>query len=201
MPEIIPKSFTMMPQASRVESRSFASSKCRRPIVVSHPSLEVALIAATLDPDVTSIDMVETDGISGQSDPLIVLDRSDGRFALQVSTDAWPRADRELTKQQNLRVASLGLTSLDINGSDLELPRFLNAKQIWHSRNTRVSAAVRIQVSGLLAEGGRPLGDLLRHLRADVDPLRAIFAMACNGEIGIDLDGDLGPSSMVRDLA
>jgi len=171
-------------------------------IPVRHPLLRDALVIASLDPTVRSIDYLPTArSSSGSTDvDAIVVERGAVRRFLDV-IEARPR--RSIARHLLVADALLEIGLLPWTMSEAEIlgePRWSNARTVWAYAGHAVPIGTRMQVVGALTdEGAMPLGDLLGRLRGDRDPAPAVMAMACMGLIELDLvAAPIGPATMVR---
>lgn len=180
----------------------FVSVKCSGTAVrCNHPLIRDSLVQATLDPTIRSIQYLPNIlAAPPMKVDAIAIERDDGRYYLDV-VEARPRS----SISQRLIVAQalldLGLRPLVRTESDiLREPRCSNARAVWDYAGRPVHVGLRLQVLGALAdEGSMTLGDILKRIHSDRDPVPAIMAMACAGLIEIDLNGGLiGPSTLVR---
>jgi hypothetical protein len=167
-----------------------------------HPLVRDALVLASLDPAVRSIEYLPTARSANASTDVdaIVLDRDGGRYYLDV-IEARPR--RSIAQHIILADAlvELGLLPWTMSAAEiLSEPRWSNARAVWAHAGHAVPVGTRLQVVGALAdEGAMALGDLLGRLRGDRDPAPAVMALACMGLIQIDLvAAPIGPATMVR---
>lgn len=189
------------PRADRPDQ--FSSAKCgRAAIPVRHPLQRDALVLASLDPKVRSIEYLPTAHSANASTDVdaIVLDRGDSRYHLDV-IEARPR--RSIARHIIVADALLEQGLLPWTMSEAEIlsePRWSNARTVWAHAGHLVPVGVRLQVVSVLAdEGGMMLGDVLSRLRSERDPAPAVMALACMGLLEIDLvAGPLGPRTMTR---
>ena len=167
-----------------------------------HPLVKDALVLASLDPMVGSIEYLPTvPSLSVSTDvDAIVLERHDGRYHLDV-IEARPRRSiaRHIFVAEAL--SELGLRPWTISEAEVfSEPRWTNARAVWAHADHPVPVGLRIQVLGMLAEDGAlPLADILGRLRCDRDPAPALMGMACGDLIELDLiSGPIGPATQVR---
>jgi hypothetical protein len=183
----------------------FISSKTATAIPTGCALVRDALIQATLDPLVRSIEFVASARV--QSEPVelnaIVLGRDDGRYLLDV-VPARPLRDIEREGLALIALADLGLRPLTLTAADIQRePRFANSRLVWQYRLHPVGLSMRMRVLQILNDDGpMSLGRLLSSIRADRDPTPAVMAMACSALIDLDLvSRPLGPATLVRSLA
>jgi hypothetical protein len=191
----------MLSQAPR-RSDLFISAKTSTAVPARITVVREALIQATLDPQVRSLDFVPTATVEATQIALraIVVVRDDGRYYLDI-TEARPLRDVEaeglaLIALDRLDLKPFTLTSADIKGE----PRFANAKSVWQHRMHPVGIVMRLKVLTVLQdEGPLRLGCLLKRIDVGRDPAPAIMAMACSDLIELDLVSQpLGPSTIAR---
>jgi hypothetical protein len=186
-------------------TKNAISTSRARPRSAFHPLVRDALIQATLDPLVRSIEFVPSARVhQAQVDVnAIVLVRDDGRYLLDIVTD---RPLRELTGDNLTRIGlqQLGLRSIVLTAADIQRePRFANARLVWSHRLAPVGLTMRMSVlQVLLDDGPMTLGRLLSSIRSDRDPSPAIMAMACSNLLALDLVSQpLSPMTVVRSLS
>ncbi|MFN5522882.1 hypothetical protein [Bradyrhizobium sp.] len=180
----------------------FVSAKCGRAIPVRHHLMRDALVQASLDPTVRSIEYLSEDQIATALTKIdaVVIQRDDGRYHLDV-VEARPRrstAQRLLVAQSLL---DLGLRPLVRTESEiLNEPGCTNARMVWKHADHSVEIGLRLQILGALTdEGAMPLADLLKSLRTDRDPVPSVMALACIDLIALDLvSAPLGPRTLTR---
>lgn len=181
----------------------FSSAKCARTAIpVRHPLLRDALVLASLDPTVRSIEYLPTACWANAATDVdaIVVDRGDGRYHLDV-IEARPR--RSIARHIIVADALSELGLLPWSMSEAEIlsePRWSNARTVWAHADHPVPVGLRLQVLGALEnEGAMTLGDLLSRLRSERDPAPAVMAMSCLGLIDLDLvAAPIGPATLVR---
>lgn len=182
--------------------RRFGGAKARCPIPVRHSILRDALVQASLDPSVRTIEHLPTAPFAATTVAIdaIVLSTDRGRFALDV-VEVRPLRDIDaeglaLLALQELSVVPLTLTVADIRAE----PRFSNCRLVWSYRAARVGIGLRLRIlQALQDEGAVRLGQLLATIRSPVDPGPAVMALACADLIELDLsDAPLGPATAVR---
>lgn len=180
----------------------FVSAKTTTPIPLQHPALRDALIQATLDPRVRSIDYLASAHVASARVELdaIIIQHEDGRYVLDVVP---ARRIRDIDE------AGLVLIALDeLNVNQLELtaeeigrePRRANANLVWAHQDVPVPIGLRLRIlQVLLDEGPMPLGELLKSLAGETDPAPAVMALACANLVCLDLFAQpLSPTTLVR---
>ena len=181
---------------------SFISAKTTTTIPVRHPALRDALIQASLDPQVRSIDYVASAKVASVEVGLdtVVLQHEDGRYALDVV-----RARRIVDLDEGglmlIALEELNLEPLVLTEEELNLePRRTNAKLVWAYNGVTVPIGLRLRVQKvLLEEGPMALGQLLKSLGGEGDPAVAVMALACANLVCLDLiTQPLGPTTLVR---
>jgi hypothetical protein len=191
----------MLSQApSRTEL--FLSAKTSTSIPAANRVVHDALVQATLDPQVRSLNFVPAAVVEATQVALeaIVVVRDDGRYYLDV-VEARPVRDVEAEALALIALGRLGLAALTLTAADIRRePRFANAKAVWEYRMHPVGIAMRLKVLTALQEDGpMQLGCLLKRIDIGRDPAPAIMAMACSDLIELDLASRaLGPATIVR---
>ena len=180
----------------------FISAKTSTAIPAKNILVRDALIEASLDPTVRSIDYVASARVAEASVKLdaIVIIRDDGRYVLDV-VESRPLRDMDTEGLAQIALRDLGLTALTITRADIQRePRFTNAKLVWSYRLVPVGIALRMKVLGVLGDDGpMSLARLLSSIRSDRDPTAAIMALACSDLIELDLtSGPLSPATIAR---
>jgi hypothetical protein len=180
----------------------FISAKTSTAIPSRNLLVRNALVEASLDPQVRSIDYVASARVAAASVKLdaTVIVRDDGRYVLDVIES---RALRDIDAEGLVQIAlrDLGLTPLSITRADIQRePRFTNAKLVWSYRLCPVGISLRMKVLGILGEDGpMSLARLLSSIRSDRDPSAAIMALACSDLLELDLvSRPLGPATIAR---
>lgn len=186
-------------------SNLFVSAKTTVAIPASCALVRDALIQASLDPAVRSIEFLAQARVGATPVDLgaTVIVRDDGRFYLDVVAGRTLR-DAEDEGLALIALAELGLAPITLTAADIKRePRFANSNLVWNYRMHPVGITMRMRVLEILADDGpMPLGRLLSSIRCDRDPSPAILAMACSGLIDLDLvSRPLGPLTKVRSLA
>jgi hypothetical protein len=183
----------------------FISAKTRTAIPTRCSLVRDALIQATLDPAVRTIEFIASARVHQAQVELnaIVLGRDDGRYLLDV-VPARPLRDLEREGLALLALDHLGLPSIVLTAADIQRePRFANSRLVWSHRLAPVGLIMRMRVlQVLLDDGPMTLGRLLSTIRSDRDPSPAIMAMACSNLLELDLVSQpLGPLTIARSLS
>jgi hypothetical protein len=180
----------------------FLSAKTSTAIPARSLLVRHALIAASLDPTVRSIDYIASARVASQSIKLnaVVIHRDDGGYVLDV-LEARPLRDIDAEGLAQIALRDLGLTPLTITREDIERePRFTNSTLVWFYRMHPVGISLRMRILGNLAEDGpMTLARLLSSIQSDRDPSPAIMALACSDLLELDLvTRPLGPQTIAR---
>jgi len=193
-----------MQQNSRAAASGhlFISAKTSTAIPSRNLLVRDALIEASLDPTVRSIDYVASARVASASVKLdaVIIVRDDGRYVLDV-IESRPLRDLDAEGLAQIALRDLGLTPLTITRADIQRePRFTNAKLVWSYKLCPVGISLRMKVLGILGdEGPMSLARLLSSIRSDRDPTAAIMALACSDLIELDLiTRPLGPATIAR---
>jgi hypothetical protein len=189
-------------KAALGRSDLFVSAKTSAPIPARSGLLREALVQASLDPPVRSIEYVGSAVVASRPIELgaIVLERNDGRFLLDVVP---ARRVRDLEEEGLVLIAlgRLDLKTLTLTSAEIRKePLFTNANAVWRYRMHPVGIAMRLKVLTLLQEEGPlRLGCLLARIHAVRDPAPAVMALACSDLIELDLVSQpLGPATTAR---
>ncbi|ABE37259.1 conserved hypothetical protein [Rhodopseudomonas palustris BisB5] len=180
----------------------FVSAKSTTAIPARHPLVRDALIQASLDPQVRSLEFVPAATVGATQVALnaIVVVRDDGRFHLDV-VEARQVRDVEMEGLFLIALDDLKLVPLTLTADDItRQPRFANAKTVWAYRFHTVGIEMRMRVLSVLTEDGPlQLGCLLKRTRGPRDPAPAVMALACSDLLELDIiSRPLGPATMVR---
>lgn len=191
--------------AARVGARLFISAKTTSAIPTRCTLLWDALVQASLDPAVRSIEYVASGRVESTSIDLsaVVLCRDDGRHLLDV-VPARTLRDVEDEGLALIALGELALPTVVLTAADIQRePRFSNCRMVWTYRMHAVGIGMRLRILQALAEDGPlPLSQLLAAIQGDRDPAPAVMAMACSNLVELDLtSGALGPSTLARSLA
>jgi hypothetical protein len=191
----------MLSQAPR-RSDLFISAKTSTAVPARITVVREALIQATLDPQVRSLDFVPTATVEATQIALraIVVVRDDGRYYLDI-TEARPLRDVEAEGLALIALDRLDLKPLTLTSADIKRePRFANAKSVWEYRMHPVGIVMRLKILTVLQEESPiRLGCLLKRIHAARDPAPAVMALACSDLIELDLVSQpLGPSTIAR---
>jgi hypothetical protein len=180
----------------------FISAKTCTAIPTRCAHLRDALIQASLDPVVRSIEFIAAARVGATSIDLnaIVLERDDGRYLLDV-VPARPLRDVEHDGLALIALEELGLPSIVLTTADIQRePRLANSRLAWSYRLHPVGISMRMHILQVLSDDGPMMfGNLLDAVRSDRDPIPAIMALACANLIEIDLVSQpLGPATIAR---
>jgi hypothetical protein len=186
-------------------TRPFLSAKTTGAIPTRGPLHWNALVQATLDPAVRSIEFVASARVQSTSIDLnaVILCRNDGRHLLDVVPARTLRHVEDeglaLIAASELALPSIVLTAADIQ----QEPLFSNCRTVWSYRMHAVGIGMRLQIMQILSdEGPMSLSSLLSTVRSERDPSAALMALACADIIELDLKSlPLGPETPVRSRA
>jgi hypothetical protein len=183
----------------------FISAKTTVAIPAPCPLVRAALVQATLDPSVRSIEFLaqaRVDATQVTLDAIIIV-RDDGRFVLDV-VPARPVRDVEHEGLALIAYSRLDLTLVTLTAADIKRePRFANSQLVWSYRLAPVGITLRMRVLQTLADDGpMTLSRLLSAVRSDRDPNPGVMALACSDLIELDLiSRPLGPQTIARSRA
>jgi hypothetical protein len=189
-------------RAAPAATSLFVSAKTSVAIPAACPLVRDALIQATLDPSVRTIEFLAQARVDATQVDLgaIIIVRDDGRFVLDVVA-ARPVRDVEQEGLALIAYSRLGLSQITLTAADIKRePRFANSRLVWSYRLAPVGISMRMAILQVLADDGpMALSRLLSSLRSDRDPNPAILALACSDLIELDLiSRPLGPQTIAR---
>jgi hypothetical protein len=192
-------------RAASAATRLFVSAKTTVAIPAPCPLVRDALIQASLDSSVRTIEFLAQARVDATPVDLnaTVIVRDDGRYVLDV-VQARPVRDVEQEGLALIAYSRLGLSQITLTAADIKRePRFANSRLVWSYRLAPVGISMRMSVLQILADDGpMALSRLLSSLRSDRDPNPAILALACSDLIELDLvSGPLGPQTIARSRA
>jgi hypothetical protein len=168
----------------------FVSAKTATAIPARHPALRDALIQASLDPQVRSIAYAASAHVASAQVELdaVVVRRDDGRYLLDVIPARRVR-DLEDEGLVQIALAKLALKPLTLTAEEIRRePRYANSRLVWSYKGIAVPLGLRMRVLQILLDDGpMPLGQLLKSIRSDRDPTRAVMALACADLLSLDL--------------
>jgi hypothetical protein len=180
---------------------SFFSAKTNAAIPVRCSLLNDALVQATLDPEVLSIEFLTHERVATSvTFNAIVIVRDEGRFVLDVAENPLAR-DLERESPASSICEQLGLSQIILTAADImQEPRHANCNLVWSYRTLPVGISMRMGILQCLADDGpMSFGRLLSALRGDRDPSPAVLALACSDLVELDLlSGPLGPETITR---
>jgi hypothetical protein len=189
-------------RAAPAATSLFVSAKTSVAIPAACPLVRDALIQATLDPSVRTIEFLAQARVDATQVDLgaIIIVRDDGRFVLDVVA-ARPVRDVEQEGLALIAYSRLGLSQITLTAADIKRePRFANSRLVWSYRLAPVGISMRMAILQVLADDGpMALSRLPSSLRSDRDPNPAILALACSDLIELDLiSRPLGPQTIAR---
>lgn len=179
-----------MSARTRPQSAIFRSIKTVSPIPIGHAHVRDALVMATLDPSVRSIELVAAahDTPTSIARDVIVIRRDGADDDVEISAEAAETSAETVGPSDDLR------------GVHWREPFASNARAVWAYHARAVSLPRRLAIlTTLESEGPMPLGNLLECLRCDGDPAPDVMALACQGFVELDLATSvLGPATTIR---
>ncbi|WP_439361123.1 hypothetical protein [Bradyrhizobium sp. DASA03007] len=181
---------------------SFISAKTTTAIPVRHPALRNALIQASLDPQVRSIDYIASAQVASVQVALdaVVLQHEDGRYVLDI-VPARRIVDLDEGGLVLIALEELELEPRVLTAEELgREPRRSNANLVWAYSGVTVPVGLRLRIQQvLLEEGPMALGQLLKSLDGEGDAAVAVMALACANLVCLDLiTQPLSPTTLVR---
>lgn len=143
----------------------FVWIKTTTAIPVRHPALRDALVQASLDPRVRSIDYVASARVALAQVTIdaVVVNYEDGPYFLDV-VPARRMRDLEDEGLMLIALSGLQLKPLVLTAEDIRRePRRANANLVWSYCDVTIPIGLRIRIMQvLLDEGPMPLGQLLK---------------------------------------
>jgi hypothetical protein len=174
----------------------FIGFKASRAIPLRDNLTRDFLVQSTLDGGVCRIDYQPAPPADDGKVPrgTIILERSDGRFAIDLAVEGKPSNDG--TAEALLDVAfernCAGIIVVDA-ADILSEPRCSSAREVWSHRTMRIHGDDRAQVLEMLeSEGPTKLARLEEMVVTRGEARATIYAMACEGTIELDLRSGLG---------
>jgi len=179
----------------------FLSAKTSTAIPARRALVRDALVQASLDPAVRSIEFIPTARVGATPVELdaIVIHRDGGRFYLDVVA-ARPLRDLEDEGLVLIALQALGLAPLTRTTADIRRePRLANSRLVWSHRLHPVGIGRRRRILQVLGDDGpMALSRLLAAVPGETDPRPAVMALACCGLIELDLvSAPIGPQTRV----
>jgi hypothetical protein len=179
----------------------FIGFKASRAIPVPNTLTRDFLVQATLDGGVCRIDYQSAPRIEDSIVPrgTIILERSDGRFAIDIKTDDKPSDGQagEVLLEVAFAKKCDGIIVVgpdDINSE----PRLSSSREVWGYRTMRVHGDDRAEIVGALEhEGPTEFARLEQMVTTRGDLRAAVYAMASDGTVELDLRCGLGPDALV----
>lgn len=170
-------------------ARFFVSFKTTSPVPYRCDVSRFALVRATLDREIASIEPAES-----------VLAVCPVRGILAVVSDA--QGILSLLRLMDHITAPLhaigDLPVMEISRSDI-LAHMDGLGMIWACRRRYIAAGDQVRILHVLAENGdTSLVEVASAARATADGVGVVLAMACRGLVSLDLDGPLRPETRVR---
>lgn len=192
-------------QAARITKAAallFVSAKTTVAVPASCDDVKDALVQASLDPSVRSIEFIPSARVCQTSVDLnaIVVVRDDGRFLLDVVA-ARPSRDAGDEGLASIALKTFGLPTIILTSVDIRRdPRFENARLVWGYRHHPVGIGLRMRILQVLTDDGpMALINLLKAVQCARDPSPAVMSLACANLIELDLvSRPLGPMTMAR---
>jgi hypothetical protein len=174
----------------------FIGFKASRAIPIRDNLTRDFLVQSTLDGGVCRIDYqpgAPTDeGIIPRG--TIILERFDGRFAIDIAVEARPAYDAATESLLDVAFARNCAGIIVVDAADiLSEPHCSSAREVWSHRTVRVHGDDRAQILETLeSEGPTKLARLEEMVVTRGDARATIYAMACEGTIELDLRSGLG---------
>jgi hypothetical protein len=180
----------------------FVSPKTTTGIPVPHPAIREALIQASLDPEVRSIDYIASAVVASEHVDLgaIIVQRNNQRFLLDVVPG---RRIRNLEDEglALIALAELGIKPWVISAKELRRePHYSNALFVWLYNGHRVPREERKRILRALTDKEQiQLGQLERSVRSGRDPFPSVMALVCADLVELDLISQpIGRTTIVK---
>jgi hypothetical protein len=182
----------------------FVSPKTTTGIPVPHPAIREALIQASLDPEVRSIDYMASAVVATEQVDLgvIIVQRNNQRFLMDVV----PGRRRRIRSLEDeglalIALAELGIKPWVISAKELRRePRYSNALFVWLYNGHRVPREERERILRALTDKEPiQLGQLERSVRSGRDPFPSVMALVCDDFVELDLISQpIGRTTIVK---
>lgn len=178
----------------------FIGFKASRAIPVRDNLTRDFLVQSTLDGGVCRIDYQSAPPADDGTVPrgTIILERSDGRFAIDIAVEGRPEHDAAAEALLDVAFARNCAGIIVVDAADiLSEPRCSSAREVWSHRAMRVHGDDRAQILDTLeSEGPTKLARLEEMVVTRGEARATIYAMACEGTIELDLRSGLGPDAV-----
>ena len=170
-------------------ARLFVSAKTTSPVPYRCDVSMFALVRATLDGEIASIEPMDSVRIGYAVR---------GSLAVLADTQGILRLLR-LVDHFTAPFDAIGaLPVVEFSRSDI-LAHMDRLGMIWACRRRYIAAGDQVRILHVLAENGdMSLIDVASAARATADGVGVVLAMACRGLVSLDLDGPLSPETRVR---
>lgn len=176
----------------------FKSAKCRQAIPFVTHLLECRLIQLSLDGGVEAIDRVEVRvGFPLGIDVRLVAAYRGGIGHVQLigrrEHEGFASPLREAVAAQGFEIEPVDPCGI------IAEPRYGGARAVWALRGSRVATRMRLTLLAAVAEHGPlQLSELCSLVPGPDDPIGAVAAMACAGDLQLDLSTGFGHGTIVR---
>lgn len=174
-------------------TRTFRSAKTAHAVPIPHDLVEVALIQASLDPDILAIAPVRHPVWSPDADHRchFVLTRVDVREGIVVTPE-------DGAASLEPEPGCLPVTTLRSAVLSAE-PYASNVRLVWACATRWFPGGDQVRILDFLGEYGEsPMREVARVAQASSDPFATVMALACRDLVELDLhSGPLGPETRV----
>jgi hypothetical protein len=185
----------------RDRSSIFAGPKCACAIPAKHPLLRDALIQASFDESITSIDFIHCACIAGQCVVLdaVIVTQYGRRYELDVVA-ARPLNDIDNEGLRLIALEQLDISSIKLGEADIRAePRCTTAREIWRQRSTKVPFRQSMAIADAIDEcGPLTIAEVDDRHSGSITTLDVIFSLVATGVLTIDIDRPVGPTTVVR---
>ena len=170
-------------------ARLFVSAKTISPVPYRCDVSRFALIRATLDSEIASIE---------PADSVLAVCPVRGILAVVGDGQGVLRLLRLMDHTTAPRDAIGALPVMEFSRSDI-LAHMDGLGMIWACRRRYIAAGDQVRILHVLTENGEtPLVDVASAARETADGVGVVLAMACRGLVSLDLDGPFTPETRVR---
>jgi hypothetical protein len=185
----------------RDRSSIFAGPKSACAIPARNPLLRDAVIQASFDQSVTSIDFVRCTNVAGQIVVLnaVVITKNERLFELDVvgARAVGYIGDKGL---RLLALEQLNIVPLELSEADIRCePRCSTAREIWRHKSIQIpscqSLAILDAIDGC---GPQTIAELDGKHSGHVATLTAVFSLVATGMLSVDIDKPMGLRTVVR---
>jgi hypothetical protein len=185
----------------RDQSSIFAGPKSTCAIPAKHPLLRDALIQASFDESITSIDFMHCACIAGRCVVLdaVIVTKYGRRYELDVVA-ARPLNDIDNEGLRLIALEQLDISPIKLGEADIRAePRCTTAREIWKHRLTKVPFRQSMAITDAIDEcGPLTITEVEDRHSGSMATLNVIFSLVATGLLTIDINRPVGPTTVVR---